>query len=171
MEPWMARISGEIEKTENVDQVTMLKHIDSTCRARWALEGGDLEGAAEVLEGVAAPSRTMPFTDGFLLQVMLSSLGKLKSPGVEELAEASEILLAGTSLDLARMFRGEKDPAPNELWPDQNFHPEWRLWLALWLEARGEKSAAREIAESARDSRYGLAHCQPAIEELLKRTG
>ncbi|MFC1672152.1 tetratricopeptide repeat protein [Planctomycetota bacterium] len=171
MDIWMDRLEREIGKRDNALHVLTLKYVAGICRARWALEGGDPDGAAEVLEGMAPPPRTIPFTDGVLLQVMLSSLGKLKSPGDEELAEASEMLLAGTALDLARMFRGEKDPVPGELWPHHLFQPEWRLWLALWFEVRGDADKAREMAESVRDTRFGMANCQPAIEALLERTG
>ncbi len=166
---WMDRMAKEAD-AETVSLHRQMVHVlEHTCRARWALEGGDADGAAEVLEGVSPPSRGVPFTDGLLIQVMLSSLGKLSSPGADELGKASEMLLAGTSLDLARMFHGERDPVPNEMWPHRHFHPEYRLWLALWLEAKGEKDAARGIAEEARDPRYGLAQCQPAIEALLER--
>jgi hypothetical protein len=165
----MDHLSSEAERVRNPKYAETLRTIHTICEARWALDWGDMETAAEVLEGVPPPPRTMPFTDGLLLQVLLSTAGALDTPSAEELEKDAEFLLAGTSLDLARIFLGKKDPVPGGMWPDRLWHPEWRLWLALWLEAGGDKGAAREIAEGARDPRYGLTYSQPAIESLLER--
>jgi hypothetical protein len=73
-------------------------------------------------------------------------------------------------LDLAKMFTGEREPCPSPLWPHALWRPEWRLWLAIWLEAKGRNKEAREIVMPAREPLYGLTHCQPAIEALLART-
>jgi len=100
---------------------------------------------------------------------MLSSLGALGFPGRAELAAAVEKRLAGTALDLARMFLGQKPPTPGELWPHPLWRPEWRLWLGLWLERRGQVEAALEVVRPARDGRWGRTNCQPAIELLLER--
>jgi hypothetical protein len=100
---------------------------------------------------------------------MLSSLGLLKSPTRAELAASIGKHLAGTPLDLARMFLEQKPPVPGEEWPHPLWRPEWRLWLAIWLEAKGERAAAAEVARPARDNRYGLTNSQPALKKLLAR--
>lgn len=141
-----------------------------TVTARWELEGGNFEKAAAILEGMDAPRRKEYFYDSIVLQVLLSSLGVLKSPSRDELIQGRTISLAGTQFDLTEMFLGNKAPHPNELWPHRLWRPEWRLWLALWHEARGDKQSAREIALPARDERYGLTHSQPALAALLTRT-
>lgn len=142
------------------------------CRARWALEiEGDVGRAAAELSGQLRPPRGFFSTDGLLLQALLSSLGRLESPARAEVEEWSELDLAGTDRDLARMFFGKREPRPGELWPHPAFRPELRLWLALWLEARGDRAGAKEVAFPARDPRYGLANSQPAIERLLARLG
>ena len=43
------------------------------------------------------------------------------------------------------------------------------LIFALWLEAKGRKHEAIEVATPAHDTRYGLTHSQPAIKALLNR--
>jgi diguanylate cyclase (GGDEF)-like protein len=140
------------------------------CRARWALEiEGDPGKAAGELAAQARPPRSYFSTDGLLLQCLLSSLGLLPSTGRDELAEWSQLDLAGPDRDLARMFFGKREPHPNELWPHPAFRPELRLWLALWLEARGDRAGARAVALPARDARYGLTNSQPALERLLAR--
>jgi hypothetical protein len=63
----------------------------------------------------------------------------------------------------------EKDPEPNSLWPHPLWRPELRLWLTIWLEAKGEKDKAREIITPSIDNRYGSTHCQPAINKLIQR--
>jgi hypothetical protein len=76
-------------------------------------------------------------------------------------------LVCGVELDLCEVFMDRRKieqirfPAP--LW-----RPQWRLWVARWLEARGDRSAAREILLPARCPSYGLTHCQPAIQAFLK---
>jgi len=144
----------------------------ATCQARWQLEiGHDPAAAARALEGLAPPPRAYISRDAFLLQVMLSSLGLLKSPSRAEVEEQVPRCLAGTPLDLAQMFLGRKPPVPGELWPHPLWRNEWRLWLALWLEARGERAAAAEVARPAVDPRYGLINNQPALVALLGRLG
>jgi hypothetical protein len=115
------------------------------------------------------PDVAAAIRDGLILQTMLSGLGLLTSPGADELAESVERYLAGTERDLAEMFLGKKDPVPGDLWPHPLWHPRWRLWLALWLEQRGERGAALQVARPARDERYGLTNCQPALAALLGR--
>jgi hypothetical protein len=108
--------------------------------------------------------------EGFLLQLLLSTLGLIKSPTREELADRCATLLTGTTYDLSQMFLEKKEPRPNELWPHPLWRPEWRLWLALWLEARGDVQRAREVALPAVDKRFGLTNSQPALEALMERT-
>jgi hypothetical protein len=144
--------------------------LEATVSARWHLEiEGDLAAAAAALKGVAPPSPHCLFTDTFVLQVMLASLGHVKSPSVAQLSAALEKHLSGTPLDLARMFLGEKEPAPGELWPHPLWRPEWRLWLAIWLAEKGQRERALEVVTPSRDERYGLANCQPGIARLIER--
>jgi len=96
-------------------------------------------------------------------------LGILKDPPLKELEETHEIYLSGTELDLARMFLGKKEARPGELWPRPYWRPEWRLWLALWHEARNDKKAAHEVAAPAIDPRYGMTNSQPALRALMAR--
>ena len=66
-------------------------------------------------------------------------------------------------------FLGKKPPRPGKLWPHPLWRPEWRLWLALWLEARGRKNEAAAVARASIDARFGLTHSQPALNELVRR--
>jgi tetratricopeptide (TPR) repeat protein len=138
-----------------------------TAQAAWALEVGDLAEAARLLKDVHFK---WSFSRSTLFQLMLASLGLLQNPGVAELKRAAESSLAGVYLNLARMFTGDVPPEPNKLWPHPLWLPELRLWLALWQEARGKRKQAAEIAAAAIDPRYGLTHCQPALQMLIKRT-
>jgi diguanylate cyclase (GGDEF)-like protein len=139
-------------------------------KARWALETiGDLDAAAKEMEAWRPPTNRFPQSDGFVLQVLLASLGKLESPWCTQLTATPERHLAGTTLDMARMFVGQKPPVPGELWPHPLWRTEWRLWLAIWLEQKGETKKALEVLRPARDPRYGLANNQPAIQRLLER--
>jgi diguanylate cyclase (GGDEF)-like protein len=139
---------------------------------RHALEGRDFEAAGEQINGLT-PMLGMDDDERslFLLQTLLSSLGFLKTPAPKELRQHQENMLAGAMLDLAKMFTGEREPVPGALWPHALWRPEWRLWLGLWLEAKGRGKEAREVVRPSREPAYGLTHCQPAIEALLKRTG
>ncbi len=146
------------------------RRILAVYRARWALEAfGDLPAAAAELEALRPPAPSFPYSDGFVLQVLLSSLGKLESPGRAELTTLIDRHLAGTPLDLARMFLGQKEPIPGEIWPHPLWRPEWRLWLGLWLNENGESEKAREVLLPARDKRYGRANSQPGIARLLEK--
>jgi diguanylate cyclase (GGDEF)-like protein len=138
--------------------------------ARLALERGQLERAAGILEKRQPPGPRYYCYDGLIHQILLSTLGLLKFPSREELESYYKRVLAGTQRDLAEMFLGLKEPRPGELWPAPLWRPEWRLWLALWLEARGDHKAAREVAAPAIDKRYGLANSQPALQALMERT-
>ncbi len=90
---------------------------------------------------------------------------------MEKLLERFRVKFSGTLLDLSEMAAGRREPQPNEGWPHPLFRPRWYLWLALWHEARGDAKSAHRIALMARDPRYGLTLCQPALEALLERTG
>ena len=146
-----------------------VSHVIAVLNARWALEEGRLDEAAHFLNGMPPPAEGFVFNDSLVLQLMLSSLGLLNAPIKEELHNTYERYIGGTELDLAHMFLGIKEPRPGKLWPHPLWRPEWRLWLALWLEARGNKAAARDIALSALDARYGLTHSQPALQALIER--
>jgi diguanylate cyclase (GGDEF)-like protein len=135
---------------------------------RWAIEHRDFEGAAKLAHG-KQPGDWM-LKDGFVLQLLLSGLGVLKSPTPEKMKKALPRRVCGTLLELGEMLLGLRPAEPSAIWPDPGFHPEWRLWLALWLEAKGRGREARRIAAPAHDPRYGLMHSQPAIEALLART-
>jgi hypothetical protein len=139
-------------------------------QARYSLEGLDFESAARVLTDCPPPGGTTYFREGYLIQLMLASLGYLKSPSLDKLRAEHAHYLSGTMLDMAEMFLELKPPVPGKLWPHPGWRPEWRLWLALWLEAKGRRKEAHAVAAPSRDPRYGLTHCQPSIEALLKRT-
>ena len=150
----------------------LFRRVRAMCAARQALEfERDPERAAAELAGLAAPTHDFLSRETVLLQTMLASLGVAGLPGPADAERSAETELAGTMLDLARMFLGKKPAVPGELWPQPLWRTEWRLWLALWLEARGERRAAAEIARPARDPRYGPTNNQPALEALLARLG
>ncbi len=138
-------------------------------KARFAVQACDFEGAARILRECPRPRVRYGLGEIEVLEALLVSLGFLK-----EHKTAVQVYclhdLAGTELDLARMFLGLREPRPGALWPHPLWRPELRLWLALWLEARGEIKAAREIALPAVDARYGLMHSQTPLAALLERT-
>jgi RNA polymerase sigma factor (sigma-70 family) len=140
----------------------------SSLQARWHLEAGDLDRAAAHLKSAPPPASDIPIREPLVLQILLASVGRLKAPSVRELTQACKDLLTGTEFDLAQVFLGLKE-ARTIRWPAFSWRPEWRLWLATWLEARDEKRQALKIAQSARDKRYGLTHSQPAVEALIAR--
>jgi hypothetical protein len=123
-----------------------------------------------VLTDCPPPGGTTYFREGYLIQLMLASLGYLKSPSLDKLRAEHAHYLSGPMLDMAEMFLELKPPVPGKLWPHPGWRPEWRLWLALWLEAKGRRKEAHAVAAPSHDPRYGLTHCQPSIEALLKRT-
>ncbi|MBI3829756.1 MAG: diguanylate cyclase [Planctomycetes bacterium] len=141
----------------------------SVLKARWAIESCQWDTAARALQGLAAPDLLYHFSDGLLFQALLSSLGFLKDPPRTALAISVDRRLAGTEWELARAFLGQQEPKPTASWPHSLWRPEWRLWLALWLEHRGQKSEAREIASTCLDSRYGSSYLQPSFVALLSR--
>ena len=140
----------------------------SMLQARWHLENGDLDRAASHLESLALPRSDIPFTESLVLQILLSSLHRLKTPTVQKLTRASVELLTGTELDLAEVFLGKKSVSSIR-WPAFSWRPEWRLWLAIWLNENGERAKALKQALAARDTRYGLTHSQPALEAFIAR--
>lgn len=168
---WLEVCATEVEKIGNEESEDTIALL----RAEWAWEGGDLEEAARLVGDF--PPRALPAAEParLQLQAFLVSLGRLKYPAKEEMIALLEERAAGPALDLALMFLGQREPRPGELWPDPRWRPEWRLRLALWLEAReargarGERHRAAEIAASAVDDRYGAAHSQPALRALLSR--
>jgi hypothetical protein len=168
--PLFRRLMSRAAKPVKREPRSYLARWISILEARWALEGGDLDGAARVLQPLAKFRPDEIPQEGLILQVLLSSLRRLRSPDRRTLADSAELRLAGTELDLARMVLGKKEQRPGELWPHPGWRPEWRLWLALWHEARGDRQKAREIAGPALDARYGLTHSQPALTALLART-
>ncbi|HYF49425.1 MAG TPA: hypothetical protein VEJ63_08470, partial [Planctomycetota bacterium] len=135
-------------------------------RAMWELYGGAIEEAARLLDGVHFDWR---YSRGILFQLLLASLGLIKRPLQPELKQVAEQTLSGTELNLTGMFLGEVPPKPGALWPHRLWNPHHRLWLALWLEARGKRREARDVAAEALDPRYGLTFSQPALNSLLAR--
>jgi diguanylate cyclase (GGDEF)-like protein len=147
----------------------ILKHFCTTLRARLALETRQFDAAARTLDGVSLPLVRSFNCDSIIFQAFLSSLGFLKSPSRAQMPDLAEHHLAGIELELAQMFLGLKPPVPSERWPHPLWRPEWRLWLALWLEARGDHKAAYAVALPSRDERYGMINSQPGITQLLGR--
>src|SRR5262249_14694267 len=131
-----------------------------------AVQARDFETAARELAGITVRKNLQPTV---LLKIMLTSLGALRHSRGEMNGWIDEHL-AGISRDLAAMFLGKKEPLPGKLWPHARWLPQFRLMLALWLEARGRAKAAHAVALPSRDRRYGQVNAQPAIEALLKRT-
>ncbi len=140
-------------------------------RARYAISTASFEEAAQHLEGIEPILDVHAYFRSYpLLQVLCASLGTLKNPSLAELNSSYATSLSGVNRDLAEMFLGLREPVPNKRWPHHAWRPELRLWLALWLEAKGKPKEAHDVVAPSRDSRYGLTHCQPAIELLLART-
>ena len=145
-----------------------IEDVTRPCRGRFALEGGNFEASAEYFAGFNPPQYDK-FQFVHVLKALLSSMGLLQDPPARELSAQLERVLCGPELELAGMFLGRREPRPTERWPHPLWRPEWRLWLGLWLEAKGRKHEAIEVVTPSRDPRYGLTNCQPAIEALLKR--
>jgi diguanylate cyclase (GGDEF)-like protein len=141
-----------------------------TTSAYFAVQRCEFDAAAKLLTDLYEPTHMIYACTRVLLQVMLGSLGFLKSPSLEKVRSEARYYLYGTLLDLALIFLGEREPIPNELWPSPHWRPEWRLLLGIWLEAKGRGKEARAIVLPARDPRYGWTHAQPGIEALLERT-
>ncbi|MEE9219536.1 MAG: protein kinase, partial [Acidobacteriota bacterium] len=146
-------------------------------RVRWALEGGALDRAAEAFcAWTPGQDLLQPMWHSYdwrgdivVLATLFHSLGLWKGAPRQVGEETCRRQLTGTRLDLARMFLGLQEPQPGALWPAPQWHPEWRLWLALWLEARGDRTSARAVAEPAVDRRMRGTFCQPALLKLLAR--
>jgi hypothetical protein len=138
--------------------------------ARWAIEHRDFDAAAAFIGEFQMEDTWSRFAEVSLFQIMLSSLGRLKGRTQTDLIAIRDKRLSGTMLDLSEMFLGHKDPFPNELWPHPLWRPEWRLWLGLWHEAKGNSKAAHQVATPSLDERYGLTHSQPALRALVERT-
>jgi tetratricopeptide (TPR) repeat protein len=170
MESTLEKIIAAIPPGSHPGEERDFERVRGIVRARNALDFGNLSKAAAVLEGTTIMAPHFQIEEGFLLQLLLSTLGLIKSPTREELADRCATLLTGTTYDLSQMFLEKKAPRPNELWPHPLWRPEWRLWLALWLEARGDVQRAREVALPAVDKRFGLTNSQPALEALMERT-
>ena len=163
-------LRGELlEKYVGIFKPVMPEAVQTVCAYRAIMER-DFVAAEHELQDCKAPPNQYAWRINVVLKAMLFSLGYLKGLNRAQLREEAFRIQTGTWLDLTLMFLGERDPIPGKLWPGPRWHPEWRLLLALWLEAKGERAAARAIVLPSRDARYGLTHAQPAIEALLKRT-
>ncbi len=166
--------SGQEELFELfVARFGMLKENDGhiqVFRALRALISGDFERAAGFLTDVHKPEDFIVAQTRLHLQMLLASLGLLKRPSLAENRALLEQYFFGASRDLALMFCGEREPVPGELWPSPRWHPEWRWFLALWLEGKGRRREAHALAAPCRNPAYGWTHSQPGIEALLKRT-
>ena len=165
-ERWTAHLSKAVL---NAGTRSPLARTLALLKGRWAIEGRKWEQAAVFLKGWSEPELEYHFSDGLVLQALLASLGLLKELPQEKLLAACEHRLASVELALARIFLGLDEPRVSESWPDPGWRPEWRLWLALWLEQNGKRESAREIASASLDARYGQTHSQPALNALVKR--
>lgn len=142
-------------------------------KAQWAVNHRKFSTAADLLDKALQPAlyQLEPGRTSAVLRTMVASRKSISARQRQELERMHRDVLAGPELDLCRMFLGKRRPGIGRLWPHPGWRPEWRLWLALWLEAKGKVDEARKIALPARDRRYGLTHCQPALEALLRRVG
>ena len=131
-----------------------------------ALQLGDFDKAAREMADVQ-PEQSGQAT--VLLKILLGTLGALRHSN-KEMRNWAQLRLAGMPRDLANMFLGKNRPVPGKLWPHPTWLPQFRLMLALWLEAKGQKGAAHTIVLPCQDQRYGSSNAQPAIEALLNRT-
>jgi hypothetical protein len=156
-----ALVKGTSESSPEARTLSLLK-------TRWAIAHGDFEAAARACAGWDAPALVYHFSDGLVFQALLASLKLLKAPSVDELKASLDSRLSGTELELADIFLRNKEPQPSARWPHARWRPEFRVWLARWLAAKGNSAAARAIAEPAVDARYGRTHSQPALAAVLQ---
>jgi hypothetical protein len=152
---------------DNPDPRDNIVRVMNQVRSRLAIETLRFDEASALLSGTVVTSLHDCMTVVF--QCFLSSLGYLKRPDVAGLKIAVDRYLAGQLKDLALMFLGVNHPRPGDLWPDRHWIPERRLWLALWLEAKGDLRGALETAKPALDPRYGEIHSQPGLRALISR--
>ena len=142
------------------------------CRLLTAIYQGDWETAACCFhdEQEFISPRMDDTNHRLLFRVLLASLGyKQVAPSSGALRRAVTANLTGPLLHLAQIFAGHTEPQPDASWPRPCWRPEYRLWLALWLEAKGQYTQARAIAEPALDPRYGEINAQPLLRKLLAR--
>jgi hypothetical protein len=139
-------------------------------RGRSLLERLKLNEAAKLFRDLTPQARKHVSKDFVLCELLLASLGLMPHLSPRAMKQICEQDLVGTSRDLGRMFLRLKMPKPSKLWPHPLWHPEWRLWLAIWLELRGKRKEARHVAEPSLDVRYGMTHSQPALRALMQRT-
>lgn len=104
-----------------------------------------------------------------LIPVFLSTLGYMKTSVLKKYRDIYQTFLCGPELELCEMMLEKREPRPTENWPQPLWKPELRLWLALWLEEKGEYDKALEITQPAIDSRFGLTNRQPALTSLVQR--
>ena len=76
----------------------------------------DFETAARHLIDFIIPG-VQDLQAGYLLQLLLSSLGVFKGRPLEQFRKEHETLLVGPTRDLAKMFLEETEPVPGPLWP------------------------------------------------------
>jgi diguanylate cyclase (GGDEF)-like protein len=139
-------------------------------RARQAIETRDFERAAELLQQDRSDCKSLGTGERTVLLALLGGLNLLNDFWRANLGELIRYNTTGTRRELCEMLLGQREPKLGALWPHACWNPEWRLWLGLWLEARGNRQAAADTVRPALDPRYGLTNCQPAIAALLKRT-
>ncbi|HYF49293.1 MAG TPA: diguanylate cyclase [Planctomycetota bacterium] len=144
------------------------RFVPAFVRGRWALEHCDFEEAEKHTRELPTVS-DRHLVSPFLLHIFLHSLGLHTSSSSDDLHRRLSCMAAGAEYELGNIMLGRQEPRISETWPHPLWRPEWRLWLALWLEAKGQPQAAVDIILPARDPRYGMTHCQPAIEQLLQR--
>jgi diguanylate cyclase (GGDEF)-like protein len=138
----------------------------ASIRALKFMNNGDFIAAAGLLKS-CRPTRAHQDTT-FIRQILLGSLGYNVIDDQENIMKAAANHFAGTEKDLVEIFTGQKD-ITSVRWPYPNWRPEWRLWLALWLEAKDRKTEAFQVASAALDPRYGRSHSQCALRRLVDR--
>jgi hypothetical protein len=183
---WQYWIGGSLSDSGQQDLFNeFLEHLSATAQregrrsnmaraqsillARNALEKGEFHIAAQALEDWSPPELVFHFSEGLVFQSFLSSIGALESPSRSELEGSLDLRLAGPELALAEMFLRHREARPGSVFPHPTWRPEFRLWLALWLKAKGDTAGARAVAEPAIDRRYGLTHSQPALSAFLAK--
>jgi hypothetical protein len=157
-----------------IDQSTQLiensdsEWVPAYMRARWAIEHGNFAEAVNHTTWVP-DTYDRHLVGPLLLHIFLHSMGLHKSHSTDDLHRILSCLAAGAEFSVGNIMLGREEAEIGEHWPHPLWRPELRLWLGLWLEAKGDRARARAIAEPAIDQRYGMTHSQPALRKLIDR--